>query len=104
VNEHLHIYSFCGQIGCKDKPWHPNTEDLVSPPLLPHEVGGYFADRADAVSPDTSVVRPCEGLCPNQDGLWLYIRLNDPLLGFIRPNHYSVGFHTGSDASTWAKA
>lgn len=103
MDEHLHIYSFCGQPGCKDKPWHPNTEDLVSPALLGHEVAGYFADRSgEGLDPDTYVVRPCQGACPNPEPLWLFIRLNDPLVAAIRPNHLDFLKHDYDE--TWAKA
>jgi hypothetical protein len=102
---HVHIYSFCGQPGCKDRDYHPNTENLVSPPLTGKEVAGYFEDRADqpGIDPDTYVIRPCGEVCPNpgEQG-WLYIRRDNPLTQVFRPNHYVAHLVTPQGTS-WEK-
>ncbi len=99
---HVHIYSFCGQPGCKDKPYHANTENLVSPEMEPHQIVEFFQDRlnmSDDPDPDTYVIRPCEGTCPNPEPLWLYLRQDNPLTQAIRPNHYSAAAH--DEAGYW---
>ncbi len=66
---HKHVYSFCAEPGCKDVPYHANTENLVSPPMTSAAVAEYFAyhlggavDSEDALADnDDYAVRPCLG-------------------------------------------
>ena len=106
---HYHIWSFCGEPGCRDRSYHPNTENLVSPQLTSRDVATYFADRADEdTSEDEYVITVCASdSCPNPESLWLYILRDDPLTRLFRPDHYdsSGSKQTGSrSGKTWAHA
>jgi len=48
---HLHIFNFCGE--CGGKPWHVNTENLVSMPMTREQVEGWLnAQTAPEDAPD----------------------------------------------------
>ena len=44
MTNHWHIYTFCGFPDCAQTAWHPNTEDLLSPPLTVPEVLSCVAE------------------------------------------------------------
>lgn len=52
---HLHIYEFCGE--CGSKPWHVNTENLVSMPLTREQVDDWLAAQtAPEDDPDVKTI------------------------------------------------
>lgn len=109
---HKHIYSFCGEPGCKAVPYHANTENLVSPAMTSAQVAEYFAYRLDdavdakdvLADNDDYAVRLCDGgTCPNSREHWLFIRRNDPIMVVHRPQHYDSKIEL-SYSDTWAEA
>jgi hypothetical protein len=104
---HQHIVSFCGEPGCRDAPYHANTEDLVSPILEVAAVAAYFGEKAGEGGSDEYVVLACAGgrACLNTDPFWLYLRPDDPLMARLRPGHYDPGYFRGHTKlnSTWAR-
>jgi hypothetical protein len=96
---HRHIWSFCTQPGCKDADYHPNTEDLVSPPVSDADLK-LFGDSDD----DMFAIACHENPCPNTQPYWVYIMRGDPLMKLVRPNHWrpDVALEQGPP-DTWAR-
>lgn len=106
---HKHIYSFCGEEGCKDRPYHPNTENLVSPALDDSNITKYFSDTSNIDGRDDYAILVCEGECINPLGMWLFIRPTSEMTALFRPNHYDPDYWRWSaggpdlTSNIWAK-
>jgi hypothetical protein len=105
---HAHIVSFCGIAGCAERPYHANTEDLVSPALSPAQVEAYRAETGlDAEAGYVEAEVACHGSpCINTVSHWVYLRPDDRLMAAHRPGHYDPDYFApggpGAAGDCWA--